>query len=470
MKRDYWENRTGELESLTQRRTDETVKAVGEMYSQAIETLNSRIKTVFDRYSQNGKLTETEALKLLNQKQTQKERDKLLKKYRESENIEEKKRLETLLDAPAYADRISRIEALINEIYSDALSFGVTEEMQLEKRLISEFRHSYYKTTFDIQQCTGEYCDFEKIPSGRVKEAIRHKWLGKNYSERVWSNTDITAEKLKKIIISGVMTGQSVKTMTDALETAIGTTCDEGARHRFSRLIRTEVNYISGQAAQRAYKQAGIEEYVFLATLDKRTCHECAKGEKMSCAELDGKRFKLSEAKVGVNKHPMHPYCRCSDYPYIEGKKGTRSARDKNGKTIFVPADMTYSEWYREYVEGEEVDTDIRKAYNDAVGKISKTDTAATEENTSQPQAQSSIAKSPMLKINIQLFARKPSDFPTIKLPRDEYAHVMSEIATNITQRQQRMKIFNKAIGNYIYRVENKGFGNYRIIGKRKIK
>lgn len=354
MSREYWEKRAAELEILTQKRTDETVKAVNEMYQDAIKSLDERVKAVFDRYSQNGKLTETEALKLLNQKQTKQERDEILEKYIESENAEEKKRLEMLLDAPAYADRISRLEALIGEIYSEALSFGCTEEIELQKRLISEYRHNYYKTTFDIQQSTGEYYDFEKIPSGRVKEAIRHRWLGKNYSERVWDNCDLTADKLKKVIINGVMTGQSVKTMTDALEAAIGSKGDEGARYRFSRLIRTEVNYISGQAAQKAYKQAGIGEYVFLATLDKRTCRECAKGEKMSCAELDGKRFRLSEAKVGVNKHPMHPYCRCSDYPYIEVKKGTRAARDKNGKTIFVPADMTYFEWYKKYVEGEE--------------------------------------------------------------------------------------------------------------------
>lgn len=365
---DYWLKRSNELERLTQERTDETVKQVNEMYQTAIDTLRDRAKAVFDRYSKNGKLTEQQALKLLNMNQTKEYRENLLEKYAEAESEEEKKRLETVLDAPAYADRISRIEALANEIYSEALSFGTNEQVQIEKRLIAAYKHSYYKTTFDIQRYTGKYYDFEKLPSNRVKEAIRHKWLGKNYSERVWDNTDRTAEKLKDIIINGVMTGQSIGTMTDALEAAIGSTPDEGARYRFSRLIRTEVNFISGQATQKAYKEAGIGEYVFLATLDKRTCHDCGNEKRMSCAELDGKHFKLSEAEVGVNKHPMHPYCRCSDYPYIKGKKGTRSARDKNGKTILIPDDMTYSEWYEEYVEGE-VDSNNRKMYNEAVDK-----------------------------------------------------------------------------------------------------
>ncbi|MCI6771811.1 MAG: hypothetical protein PUF31_06515 [Oscillospiraceae bacterium] len=35
------------------------------------------------------------------------------------------------------------------------------------------------------------------------------------------------------------------------------------------------------------------------------------------------------------------------------------------------------------------------------------------------------------MKINIQLFAKKSEDFKTVFLPEQEYAHVMSEIATN---------------------------------------
>lgn len=45
----------------------------------------------------------------------------------------------------------------------------------------------------------------------------------------------------------------------------------------------------------------------------------------------------------------------------------------------------------------------------------------------------------------------------------------MHEIATNISEKQAAKKVFRKAIGNYVYTVENNGFGNYRIIGKERI-
>lgn len=45
----------------------------------------------------------------------------------------------------------------------------------------------------------------------------------------------------------------------------------------------------------------------------------------------------------------------------------------------------------------------------------------------------------------------------------------MSEIATNLTEDQRNKKVFSKHIGDYIYTVENKGLGNYRVIDKIKI-
>lgn len=79
------------------------------------------------------------------------------------------------------------------------------------------------------------------------------------------------------------------------------------------------------------------------------------------------------------------------------------------------------------------------------------------------------ISSEPSLVIGMQHFAKKSEDFATVFLPKDEYAHVMSEIATNLTEEQSKRRVFKKLIGDYVYTVENNGFGNYRIIGKELI-
>lgn len=91
------------------------------------------------------------------------------------------------------------------------------------------------------------------------------------------------------------------------------------------------------------YKEAGIEKYLFLATLDIKRSEICRK--------LGLKSFSVSEAEVGVNLPPMHPFCRSVTVPGTGSRKGTRWARDPiTGKSITVPADMTYQQWYDKYV------------------------------------------------------------------------------------------------------------------------
>ena len=59
---------------------------------------------------------------------------------------------------------------------------------------------------------------------------------------------------------------------------------------------------VSNAAALSGYGEAGIERYIFVATLDQKTSEVCA--------ELDGQSFLRSEAKAGTNLPPMHPFCR----------------------------------------------------------------------------------------------------------------------------------------------------------------
>ena len=66
----------------------------------------------------------------------------------------------------------------------------------------------------------------------------------------------------------------------------------------------------------------------------------------------------------------------------------------------------------------------------------------------------------------VEYAKRNTSVLPTVRLPKDEYAHVMSEINTHLSDEQRELPIVSKAIGNHIYTFENYGFNDYRIIGK----
>ncbi|MBR1831553.1 MAG: minor capsid protein, partial [Ruminiclostridium sp.] len=59
------------------------------------------------------------------------------------------------------------------------------------------------------------------------------------------------------------------------------------------------------QAELKGMKDAGFDEYEFIS-LGEEAENVCD-----TCDDLDGERFKISEAAVGVNCPPMHPFCRC---------------------------------------------------------------------------------------------------------------------------------------------------------------
>jgi hypothetical protein len=71
--------------------------------------------------------------------------------------------------------------------------------------------------------------------------------------------------------------------------------------------------------------------------------------------------------------------------------------------------------------------------------------------------------------MNLQYFAKKASSRKTVKLGTQEYAHVMSELRTNITAEEKTHPIVRKAIGDFIYSFENHFDDTYRVIGKKQI-
>ncbi|MBR2742546.1 MAG: hypothetical protein IKD89_03060 [Clostridia bacterium] len=77
----------------------------------------------------------------------------------------------------------------------------------------------------------------------------------------------------------------------------------------------------------------------------------------------------MSEREVGVTAPPFHPWCRTTTAPYFEDDfdvPGERAARDAEGGTYYVPADMTYEQWKKKQDEkyGESfIDRERKKAY-----------------------------------------------------------------------------------------------------------
>lgn len=112
------------------------------------------------------------------------------------------------------------------------------------------------------------------------------------------------------------------------------------------------------------------------------------------------------------------------------------------------------AEFTRMFVQSQGWDASVHDLVRSSVQKI---------DNVLENSGSSGI-----MKMDLQFFASS-KDYGTYRLPPDEYAHVMSEINTHMTESERSQKVVTKAIGNYYYTFENNGFDDYRIIDKYEI-
>lgn len=248
--------------------------------------------------------------------------------------------------AAAYAVRLDMLETLKRRIDMTFRRLRQTEGRAAGDWYAEAMREGYGRMMFDIQKGVGLLFDFAHLPRHAIREAMQAGWLGRNYSKSIWKNTAKLAEQAQGIVTGGMLSGASIQTMTNQLDALKGT-----GQYICERLIRSETSYFANQGEMRAYAEAGIRQYAYLATLDDVT--------SKTCIALDGETFDVADAKAGVNCPPMHAFCRSTtvarfDDEALEGIR--RRARDPaTGAYMTVPATMNYGAWRAKIAEGGDV-------------------------------------------------------------------------------------------------------------------
>lgn len=349
--KDYWALRALQREAEAYKSTADVARRLRTIYEIASERLTRVIKNILINYmTVSGVNNEEEATRLLSIQETAEMLALLREEYEKTGSAEALARL----NAPAYAYRISRVRAIKKAIDAECEVLREREQQIGAQQLAKIYYDTYYKTMYDTAKGLGQDITFMPLSQRVITQAVENRWKGENYSERVWKNTQLVAQEGGKIIDTGIASGASVAQMANEIKDLF-----DVAAYAAERLVRTEINRMHNDATIRSYKDMGIEEYIFLATLDARTCEKCG--------ALDLKRFKVSEAQTGVNLPPIHPNDRCTImayFPHKDYSKGTRIARNINtGKNYKVRRDMSYKEW-REQIGTEELEKAQRMIRN----------------------------------------------------------------------------------------------------------
>ena len=327
--REYWEKRARENENKVYKKAGDLKKDLDEHYVKARREIQKSINDLVARYMDKTELSYVDAMKNLTSsefkewkmtlEEYEKEIDRLFKAG--EEELANKLRIE--LETLAMKSRLTRLDILKAQIDFELNKMGVAENEVLETGIGTVYKEFYkmYTTDFGLTGIN------TVLPKETVKRLMQQPWSGANFSERIWGNTEALGKVLKQEIIQSFVQGISVKDLSDRIEKRF-----EVDRRNTERLVRTELNYALNETTRLSYEEAEIEEYEYLAEIDGRTSD--------ICRELNGQKFKMKDAKVGVNYPPMHPHCRSTTIPVIDyknfGKKKdeTKKAEKKEPEKI----------------------------------------------------------------------------------------------------------------------------------------
>lgn len=333
---EYWKKRAEQRFKAAEKDIQEYYKGLIKAFEQAKREINAVIYEFYLKYAENNKISLAEAQNYLNfneLKEFKGNLEEFIKMAKESigkvnpeiENLSIKARI----------TRYQALEAQINEILEKL--YAIDYEQYGGQKLKDIYEDQYYKTLFDIGQYRGFNYEFALLNTDVIDELIKYPFNGLNFSDRIWRQKGDLIYKLREAMTTAFIQGKNPKELAESFAKVF-----EVKQHEAYRLLHTETAFMAEQATLQAYKDDGIEQYEFSATLDLRTSD--------ICREHDGKVYDVDKAIVGLNYPPMHPHCRSTTVPYFGEKEGTRVARGTDGKTYPVPASMTYEQWYKEYI------------------------------------------------------------------------------------------------------------------------
>ena len=342
---EYWAKRKANLIYEQMDKAEKQADKFDDIYRQSKVYLDKQINKVFDKFQRDYGLSERDARHVLKNMKDQKDLNELRKVLEARPSDLNIQRLLADLDSPAYAYRMKRLERLSDDLDRMRESIYHSEKSGSDAFYSDLMKDSYYKATFDLQQQTGLAYSFSDLPETEIKRLRGIKWTGEAYSDRIWSNTGALASSVKDELLVSLMTGRSVRDTSQAIAERF-----EVGQNKARRLVRTESAFFHNQMELLSYEDAEITKYKFVAVLDRRTSE--------ICQEHDNKVYDTDKAIPGVNYPPLHPWCRSTTIAHDEdadySKLERRARNPETGKVEYVPADMSYDEWYSKYVAKDE--------------------------------------------------------------------------------------------------------------------
>lgn len=286
----YWQKRQKQLNEQLEKDEEKLKKRLSSFYDSEYARLEKEIAAYYQKYSTEGVI---QYRKLMEELPLE---DKRLLMEKMNEFAEKYPQYDYLLPIRESIYKLNRLEGLQYSIRMQQLKIGAVNQEEIRKHL-------------EIQAMRGVNTAAEILGFGKnfyvnnpsiTKLFVNVSWCnGKNFSQRIWENTEKLANYLNTDIAQGMTRGDSYARLTRELRKRFMNV----SRNDAYRLIYTEGTYVKAESSMQPFEE-DFEQYRISTVGDGKVCG--------ICRAAAGKTYDIKDRQSGVNFPPFHSWCRCT--------------------------------------------------------------------------------------------------------------------------------------------------------------
>lgn len=202
----------------------------------------------------------------------------------------------------------ARAVALANELtlVLNRLSFRAADALVQNsmRRVLAEAYELGIANSAGLLSALGEDPTFIGVNLDALAEVVTGS------SQRLWRYSDDAVDRMKGVIVNGMVSGQSYRQVARELRTVTGM-----QRYAAERIVRTESLSASDDARRRMYQENDVEYVQRYTAQDSRVCGYCV--------ARAGNVYLAKEAPAA-----LHPNDRCYNLPWKPEWEGSRIPDD----------------------------------------------------------------------------------------------------------------------------------------------
>lgn len=337
---DYWQRQFEALEDIKYKETLAKLEVIDKFIDEALATIIREIELYYLRYKPVSLLGSRKAL-------TDSELKELKQDLREAQSLVVAEALysdfEKALDKMYDRVRVTRLQGLVARVETAVALMYMNEREELDEHLEAMYLLGFLRTAYAIQKGVSVGFPVAVPKLEDIDKVLDKPWTADkvNYSHRIWDyyRPELVlwlSQKIKVAMVNGEEPEKLIADITDRFNKL---------KSQAGNIAQTETAVFYSRGQEKTYDYFGLGWYEIVATLDRRT--------SKICRSLDGKVFPLSEYQVWVTAPPFHNYCRTVTAPYIpdDVESSMRIYRTDDNKRGYVPATMSYEEWYKKYTK-----------------------------------------------------------------------------------------------------------------------